>query len=93
MIRRRNWIQTFTETMDLPGEPMPGIPIVELAGDSRVLIENHGPIVEYRPERIRVNLNYGQLCICGQKLHLSRMSQAQLVISGVIDSLTVIRRC
>ena len=93
MKRRKNWIQNLSETMDLPGEPMPGIPLVELAGDNRVLIENHGPIVEYGPERIRVVLKYGQLCICGHKLTLGRMSHDQLVVSGTINSLTIIRRC
>ena len=93
MKQRRNWIQSITETMDLPGEPAPGVPIMELAGDNRVLIENHGSIIEYGHEKIRVVVKYGQLCICGQRLVLARMNKAQLVISGRIDSISIIRRC
>ena len=92
MKQRRNILQQLTEGADLPGEPIPGLPLVELVGDSRVLIENHGGVCEYGLERIRVVVRYGQICICGAGLRLARMTNEQLVISGRIDSISVIRR-
>ena len=39
---RGNWMQKLAEGMELPAESMPGLPLVEIAGDRRVLVENHG---------------------------------------------------
>lgn len=91
MKQHRNILQKLTEGVDLPGESIPKMPLVELAGDSRVLIENHGGVCEYGTERIRVKLSYGQICICGSGMELARMNQEQLVISGRIDTVTLIR--
>ena len=71
---------------------LPGVPVVELAGDRRVLIENHKGVVEYGTSRISVKVKYGLLCICGQKMELAKMTSEQLVITGIIESVTIQRR-
>lgn len=91
MKQHRNILQRLTESADLHAEPIPKVPLVELAGDQRVLIENHGGVCEYGTERIRVKLSYGQICVCGADMELARMNQDQLVISGRIDSVSLIR--
>ena len=92
MKQRRNFLERLTEEADLPGEALPAVPLVELAGDRRVLIENHRGVTEYSREKIRVQVRYGQICICGAGLELAQMSRAQLVICGRIDSVSLIRR-
>lgn len=74
------------------GEPLPELPIVELAGDNRVLIENHRGIVQYTGERIGVRVKYGLLLVCGCRLHLACMTRERLVISGRIDGIHLERR-
>ena len=91
MKRRGSFLQRLTEAVDLQVEPIPNIPLVELAGDRRVLIENHGGVCEYDAQQIRVRLSYGQLCICGAGLELAHMNCENLVISGRIDSITLNR--
>lgn len=91
-MRQRGWIERFTESADLQGELMPGQPLVELFGDRRVLIEHHGGVTEYGREKIQVRVKYGFLCICGGCLELARMTAEQLVITGRIDTVTLIRR-
>lgn len=86
------WENKFTDHIALSGEPMPGMSIVELASDNRVLIERHRGIMEYGQERIRVIVSFGQLCITGCHLELVCMTKQQLIISGKIDCITVIRR-
>lgn len=86
------WENCLADRMDLCGEPMPGLPIVELAGDSRVLIERHRGIVEYGTEQIAVRVRYGILTITGRELHMLCMTKEQLVISGCIDSISIERR-
>ena len=88
----RNWMQRVTEAADLHGEAMPGVPLVELAGDRRVLIECHRGVTEYSPGRISVRVAYGSVCICGCGLELSVMTKERLVISGRIDSVALVRR-
>lgn len=85
-------LQRLTDSADLPSEAIPKIPLVEITGDRRVLVENHCGVCEYGTERICVRLSYGQLCVCGSGMEIARMNREQLIISGHIDSVTLIRR-
>lgn len=89
--RRQIW-ERLADGADLAAEPLPGQPIVEIAGDRRVLIENHYGVKEYSREKIAVKVKYGFVCICGCNLELIRMTKEQLVISGRIDTVSLIRR-
>lgn len=92
MKERRNILQRLADEADLSGEPLPGQPIVEIAGDRRVLIENHFGVKEYSRERISVKVKYGVITVCGCGLELIRMTKEQLVISGRIDAVSLQRR-
>lgn len=91
-VQNKHWMQRLADGADLSGETLPGVPVVELAGDRRVLIERHGGVTEYSRERIRVKVCFGQVCICGCALELTRMTRDQLVISGRIDGVQLLRR-
>jgi len=91
-MQRVSWMQRLADGMDLSGEPLPGVPVVEIAGDCRVLIERHAGVTEYSRERICVKVRYGVVCICGCGLELTRMAREQLVISGRIDCVQLQRR-
>lgn len=67
-------------------------PLLELWGDRRLLIENHGGVLEYGLEKIQVKVSYGVVCICGEHLRLCTMSDQQLVIQGRIHSIQLMRR-
>lgn len=89
---KRNWMQKLADGADLSAEPLPGLPIIEVAGECRVLIERHGGVTEYSRERICVKVRYGAVCVCGCGLELTRMTREQLVISGRIDCIQLQRR-
>ena len=72
-------------------EPLPGQPLLEVFGDQRILIECHGGILEYGPDRISVRLRFGRVCVCGEGLKLRRMIAQQLVITGKIYNISLIR--
>ena len=91
-MERRNWMQKLADEADLPGELLPGVPVVEVAGEHRVLIERHEGVTEYSRERICVKVRYGLVCVCGCGLELTRMTREQLVISGQIDCVQLQRR-
>lgn len=92
MKKEKSFLERLTESAELLSEPLPGQPIVELGGDRRVVIENHGGVTQYSREKIGVKVKYGTLCVCGCGLELVRMNREQLIIAGRIDSLHLIRR-
>ena len=92
MKRKGDWMQRFAEGLDLPAEPLPGLPLVEIAGERRVLVENHGGVCQYGTEQISVRVKYGVLIVRGGGLELTRMSKERLIISGRIDCVVINRR-
>lgn len=85
-------MERVTNGLDLPAEPIPGQPLVELIGERRVLIENHDGVTQYGREKICVKVKYGQIAVQGCGLELARMTKEQLIICGRIDSVTLMRR-
>ena len=85
-------MQKLTAGTDLFDEMPPGVPVVEIAGEYQVLIEQHKGMVEFSRERICVKVGYGFVCVLGTALMLSHMSQHRLVISGQIDCVKIMRR-
>ena len=78
---------------DLQEETLPVTPLIEIAGDRRVLIEHHKGVTQYGCDNICVKVKFGQICICGKDLQLSRMTKDQLIISGQVNSVQIIRGC
>jgi len=87
------WWQDFlADQADLPGEAGSVQPLVELAGDRRVLMEHHQGVVQFGRERICVKVKYGVVSVEGCGLELARMSRDQLIIRGRIDRISLNRR-
>ena len=62
------------------------MPLVELAGCNRVLIENHMGVLAYSTQEIQIKVPYGRLTIYGCDLRLLQLSKEQLVITGTIEN-------
>ena len=93
MGRNPRFWERLTNATDLAEEPIPGLPLVEIAGQQRVLIENHKGVTEYGTSTIRVKVKFGQICISGKCLELNKMSRGLLIVSGEIESIHLIRGC
>ena len=65
---------------------VPGIPLVEIYGQQRVLVENHRGIVGYEDQEILIRVRYGCICVTGQHLKLAKMCRGKLVITGNISA-------
>lgn len=78
-VGRRAW--NGRDTVNNIREPMP---LVEIADNRRVLIEHHKGVVSYTSESITVQVRFGQICVRGSRLCISRMTCEQLVICGRI---------
>ena len=78
------WNRLAEET-DLEDEVFPGETVVEIAGNHRVLIENHRGVKLYERDKICVSAKCGVIRICGQCLRLTKMSREVLIIRGKIQ--------
>lgn len=90
MGRGRNFFEHMMEQSSV--DTVPGQPVIEIAGDRRVLIENHQGVAAYGREKILVHVKYGSVCISGCNLEMIHMTKEQLVIYGRIDSVGLQRR-
>ena len=86
-----NFYQRAALKTKLPGEALPGQPLMEIIGDKRVLIENHCGVCGYDLQRIQVKVNYGCVIIHGRNLELMQMTRDQLVITGSITGVELLR--
>lgn len=92
MKQNKHIIARLADTADLSDEVIPGVPLVEIAGDSRVLIEHHCGLSEYSCESICANVKFGAVQVKGSNLELTRITKEQLIISGCIESVMLLRR-
>ena len=68
------------------------IPLIEIAGEQRILIEHHLGILAYSLNEIEIKVPFGKVSIVGNNLQLSQLNSDQLVIHGHIDAVRLCRR-
>ena len=90
-MKTKNVLRELTERAGLYGEPIPGIPLLELSGDDRVLIENHQCVNSYSPEEIVVRVAFGCIRLEGSALVLACVGKDQLVVHGKVDRISLER--
>lgn len=72
--------------------PLSAVPIIEVTGDNRVLVEHHLGVVVYEPIEIMVRVRYGRIQILGEQLTLAQMTKERLVIRGRIHAIQLERK-
>ena len=77
------------DTTQLEADIKPGVSILEMINNERLLIEKHKSVIGYTADKIVISMLYGQLYVSGQGLHLAKLGRDQLVINGKIQSITV----
>lgn len=92
MKRSRKLLENVLDAVHLDTALQPRLPVLELAGDQRVLVENHKSVIHYSNEQVLIRVDFGQLCVKGCALKLARLGRDQLVITGRIDSILLCRR-
>ena len=92
MKRSHKLWENMLDTVSLDTDLQPKLPVLELAGDRRVLIENHRSVIHYSNDRILVCMDYGQVSISGCCLKLAKLGKDQLIITGRVDGISLCRR-
>lgn len=92
MGRGHSFFEQLSEYADISMEPLSTQPIIEIAGENRVLIENHFGVKEYSRQKITAAVKFGCVHICGTGLNILRMTKEQLIIQGRIMAISLERR-
>lgn len=91
-MRGKNWADKIGTAADLQDECIPRLPLIEIAGNARVLLEHHCGVTEYGRQRIVVQTKDNMVVITGDRLELTKMTADQLIISGTIYSVELLGR-
>ncbi len=92
MDTRKWYMDKVATNVDFDNDLFPYLPIVEISGDKRVLIENHCGVQGYESGKISVNSKLGSIIVCGEQLKIRKMTKEQLIISGRINCVSLVRR-
>lgn len=67
------------------------LPLVEITGHNRVLIENHQGLIGYSLDEIQIKVCYGKIIVTGCKLNFAEINREQLVVMGEIYGVMLYR--
>lgn len=79
-------LRELKDITQIANTPMPGVPLVEILGDKRALVENHCGVIAYESNLICIRVHCGKIEIHGSELNLMQMTDSQMVINGKINS-------
>lgn len=91
-MRRSRLYERLADLSGVISGAVPGMPLIEIISDKRVLIENHKGVCKYTRDQICVKCNFGIIKVSGTDLHIKNMSADQLMILGSIGCITMCRR-
>ena len=69
---------------ELPRDIMLNLPKISMIGNNQMLVENHRGVIEYTPQRIRVNSSIGVIRIQGNDMKLKNIAADDIMITGEI---------
>ena len=74
----------ITDALALPKEIVLNLPMVHMVGNEEVHVENYKGVLEYTPEKVRINTTKGVLKIEGRKLLLREITSEDVAVMGSI---------
>ena len=80
----------FFNSLDVPAECFCDVPVIELHGDSYMLISGCKHIEEYGEETIGIRTGLGLLSVCGKNLTLLNFTCDKMVIEGKIQCVNLL---
>ena len=62
------------------------LPLVEICGRRRVLIENYDSVLGYGEQEIIIKVNFGCIDIQGNNMKIRKLCKEKMVVSGEINA-------
>ena len=83
----QNIKKKLVNALELPKEIIFNLPLITIVGNEEINIENYKGVIEYSPEKIRINTECGVLKINGEKLSFKQITAENIIVTGVIQTL------
>lgn len=87
MERKESLLERAAQALELPGEMVAGLPLIQLLGDRELRMEYHKGILAYGREEIHISGGKVVVRVRGEGLELKSMSPEELLITGNISAL------
>ena len=84
---RKKRFEKIDKILELPKEVCTNIPKFSIIGFDEMIIENYKGILEYEEFFVRINTHIGILSINGFNLNLEKMTNDDIKITGIIESI------
>lgn len=79
-----------SELFELPKEIVLNLPKLTMIGNNQMLVENHKGIIEYTPQRVRMNSTIGVIRVQGNNINLKNIATEDIMITGDIKNIEFI---
>lgn len=79
-------MEAISEKIKLPSDILAGAPLLSMAGQRQLLIENYKGIIEYTEELIRVQTKTGRIHVEGKNLNIEYYTADDMKITGYITA-------
>jgi len=87
MNRRKETItKAMAEFLEIPKDLVLDLPKITIIGRNEIYLENHRGIIEYLPNRLRINLSRGFIEIEGTDLEIKALMADEISINGLVHS-------
>ncbi len=87
---KKNFIKNLTE---FPIEYYNGEPHLELYGNSECVVDGLKSIIEYKKDKITLNIGKKSVTFVGEDLHINQLTTEGAVVQGFIMSLEFSDAC
>jgi len=77
----------LSELFELPKDIVLNLPKISMIGNNQMYVENHKGMIEYTPQRIRVNSTIGVIRISGQEMTVKNIGTEEIIVTGNITSI------
>ncbi|NLC44586.1 MAG: sporulation protein YqfC [Clostridiales bacterium] len=81
---------TVSDFFELPKDITLNLPKIIMIGSNQMLVENHKGVIEYIPQRIRVNSSIGVIRVQGKEMELRNIAADDIMITGDIKMIEFI---
>jgi sporulation protein YqfC len=92
MRRRRleDMKSAVSDIFELPKDITLNLPKISMIGNNQMLVENHRGVIEYTPQRIRVNSSIGVIRVQGSEMKLKNIAADDIMITGEVKAIEFI---
>lgn len=86
----QRWTEGLAGALHIPADIAHNVPKATLIGPSQLQIENHRGIIEYTPQRVRIQTRIGPIVVQGSHLRIGSIFHQEMLLEGRIASVQLV---